>query len=325
MSVRLLYLITVRVLGWWVLLCRSQASKDAEITVLRHEVMMLRRQVARPRPDWADRAILAALARLLPAGSRGGRLVTPGTLLARHRCHITRKWTYPSPPGRPSADREIRDLVLRLARENPARGYHRTQASSCTSTAATPPPEPHRRSHRAVAARNSRRPGRGGNARHAIDARDAHLRHRGPMRPQNALSAAMEDSPPDKGRRADQPDLYGASKHATERPLPRITSPLCSCCQAVAWVFFCRGFRGESGIPLGPSSRPGVAVASPHLQVVRPRFAAGAPPGPAASPAAGWQRSRNAQPCPVCCRAGRGAGRISPSWRARALACWPWS
>ena len=82
MSVRLLYLITVRVFGWLVLLGRSQASEDAEIMVLRHEVMVLRRQVARPRPDWADRAILAALARLLPAALRGSRLVTPGTLLA---------------------------------------------------------------------------------------------------------------------------------------------------------------------------------------------------------------------------------------------------
>jgi len=82
----------VRVFGWLVLLGRSQASKDAEILVLRHEVMVLRRQVARPRPDWADRAVLAVLARQLPAALRGGRLVTPGTLLTC-RC---RK---PVPPG----------------------------------------------------------------------------------------------------------------------------------------------------------------------------------------------------------------------------------
>ena len=71
----------VRVFGWLVLLCRSQASKDADIMVLPHEVMVLRRQVAQPCPDWADRAVLAALAGLLPAALRGSRLVTPGTLL----------------------------------------------------------------------------------------------------------------------------------------------------------------------------------------------------------------------------------------------------
>src|ERR1035441_10658405 len=118
-SLRLLYLIMIRVFGWLQLLGRS-ASKNAEIMVLRHEVTVLRRQVARPKPDWAGRAVLS---RLLPAVLAAHRLVAPPTLLAWHRRLTTRKWTYPNRPGRPSASQEIRDLVLRLARENPALGY----------------------------------------------------------------------------------------------------------------------------------------------------------------------------------------------------------
>ena len=101
----------IRVFGWLVLLGRSQASKNAEIIVLRHEVAVLRRQVTRPEPDWADRAILAALARLLPAVLRAHRLVTPGTLLAWHRRLVTRRWTYPNRSRRPRTSHEIPDLV----------------------------------------------------------------------------------------------------------------------------------------------------------------------------------------------------------------------
>lgn len=127
MSLRLLYLVITRLLSWFALLGRSSTSKDVELLVLRHEVAVLRCDNPKPRLDWADRALLAALARLLPRKLRAHRLVTPGTLLRWHRRLVTRKWTYPQRVGRPPIDATITALIERLARENPMWGYKRIQ------------------------------------------------------------------------------------------------------------------------------------------------------------------------------------------------------
>ena len=126
-TVRLLYWILVQALSWLTLLARGSASKDAEILALRHEVAVLRRVNHRPRLDWADRAVLTALSRLLPKSLRACRIVRPTTLLRWHRRLVARAWRQPKPPGRPPISDEITALIVRLAAENRTWGVVRIQ------------------------------------------------------------------------------------------------------------------------------------------------------------------------------------------------------
>ncbi len=125
---RFAYLAVLRVFGWLALLARSDRAKDAEILILRHQVTVLQRQVRTPRLSWADWAVLAALARLLPGSQlRQLRLIiSPRTLLRWHAYLVRRRWTYPRrAPGRRRTAEPIRALVLEMAQDNPGWGYRR--------------------------------------------------------------------------------------------------------------------------------------------------------------------------------------------------------
>jgi putative transposase len=125
---RLAYLVLLRVFGWLALLARSDRAKDTEILILRHQVAVLQRQVKTLRLPWADRAVMAALVRLLPRGQLGQLhlIISPRTLLRWHAHLVRRYWTYPRrAPGRPRTAKPVRMLVLEMARDNPGWGYRR--------------------------------------------------------------------------------------------------------------------------------------------------------------------------------------------------------
>ena len=136
----MLYLIFVRLTGWMALLARSSASKDAELLILRHEVAVLRRQNPKPKVDWADRAVLAALARLLPRPLRMSRLVTPETLLRWHRRLVRWQWTYPRRGGRPPVDARLASLIEQMTRENPGWATSGSRASCPAWATGSGPP-----------------------------------------------------------------------------------------------------------------------------------------------------------------------------------------
>jgi hypothetical protein len=117
-----------RLLELIVLRFRSEREKEIEILLLRHQLLVLERQVARPGLSQADRALLAAFSRVLPRRAWGSFVVTPATLLRWHRELVARRWTYPHRrPDRPATAAEVRELVVRLARENAGWGYRRIQ------------------------------------------------------------------------------------------------------------------------------------------------------------------------------------------------------
>jgi len=121
----LIYLALRRLLELIVLICRCEEAKELEILVLRHQVAVLRRQVSRPELGPADRALLAAFSHAMPRRRWRVFFVRPDTLLRWHRRLVARRWTYPARPGRPRKRKEIRELIIRLASENPSWGYRR--------------------------------------------------------------------------------------------------------------------------------------------------------------------------------------------------------
>ncbi len=114
------------------LLGRSSTSKDVELLVLRHEVAVLRRANPKPRLDWADRAMFAALVRRLPQKLREHRVVTPGTILRWHRRLVAKKWTYPPRRGRPPVQDAVASLIERIAKDNPTWRYQRIRGELLT-------------------------------------------------------------------------------------------------------------------------------------------------------------------------------------------------
>jgi putative transposase len=141
-ALRLIYLLFSKLMSWVVLCVRSDATKEIEILALRHQLAVPQRRTSRPRMSWADRALVTALTRLLPARRRLGLLVTPSTILRWDHQLIARRWTTnPTRTGRPAIPAGMRALVVRLATEtSPGVTNASTASSPASATGSAPPP-----------------------------------------------------------------------------------------------------------------------------------------------------------------------------------------
>jgi putative transposase len=140
MTASVVYWMLRRLVELLVLRGRSDDGKAVEILVLRHELAVLRRQVARPRCTLADRVVLSALAQVLPCDRWGSLFVRPETVRRWHRALVARRWTYRrATAGRPATGALVRELVLRLARESPTWGYRRIHGELTRLSRTNPP------------------------------------------------------------------------------------------------------------------------------------------------------------------------------------------
>ena len=142
MTLKLIYQLVAKLLSWLVLRARSDAANEIEILVLRHQLAVLHRRTPRPRFSWTDRAVIAALVRLLPARRRLGLLVTPSTILRWHRHLISRHWTTPHTcPGRPAVPPVSAPWSCAWPSRTPPGGIAASTANSRDSaTRSAPPP-----------------------------------------------------------------------------------------------------------------------------------------------------------------------------------------
>ena len=155
-ALRLIYQMFSKLLGWIVLRTRSDTTKEIEILVLRHQLAVLQRRTPRPRMTWTDRALIAALTRLLPVRRRLGLLVTPATILRWHRQLVARRWTTqppdpadpPSPPAcapwssawPPRTPPGDTDASTANSPASATRSAPPPSGPSCTTPASTPRP-----------------------------------------------------------------------------------------------------------------------------------------------------------------------------------------